>query len=196
MDNKKRLQRVSGLAIVALLLAGCVGAEPVPPATAAPPTNTPIPTDPPPAPTTAVPTDTPKPTPFVPLPTPTLTIDTSVQMEQAIIGIWVNSPEDVHNRRYHVYTEDGIYCAGNYLPPLLEGDPKSCKAYEINGNTLSEICAEGSVGCTVGDVCEVEVHVMENGWLHYFVPEPCPTYMSGHPVVGDPEIFFMRVEEP
>jgi hypothetical protein len=85
---------------------------------------------------------------------------------------------------------------GNYLPPLLDRDPRSCKAYEVAGNALSEICAEWSVGCAVGDVCEVEVHIMDNGWLHYFVPEPCPIYTSSHPAVGDTEIFLMCEEEP
>jgi hypothetical protein len=183
------MQQVFGLMIVVLSLAGCVEPEP-----AVLPTGTLRPTDPPP-PTAVPPTDTPLPTESGPLPTATFAVDTSVPLEQAIVGVWVNSPEDVHNRRYHVYTEDGKFCFGNYLPPLLEGNPANCKNYEVDGNVVSEICAKDSFGCTAGDVCKAEVHIMDNGWLHYYIPEACPAYPAGHPVIGDPEIFFEPAEE-
>ena len=190
MSSRQRLQQVCGLMIVLLSLAGCVEPEP-----AVPPTDTPMPTDPAPPPTAVPPAETPLPTESGPLPTATFAIDTSVPLEQAIVGVWGHKLKDTHNRRYHVYTKDGKFCYGNYLPPLLEGDPASCKNYEVDGNVVFEICVEDSFGCKAGDTCKTEVHIMENGWLHHLILEACPAYPEGHPEIGEPGNYFEPVEE-
>lgn len=171
MNGRKLLQQVFNLVTSVLLLAGCGGTQSDSPATAVPSTATPV------------------------HPTVASVAPTAIPIEQVIIGAWVETEgmDDPHNRRYHVYTKDGKYCFGGYLPALLEGE--SCKAYELDGNVLSEICMEENVGCTAGAVCRVEVAILEDGQLEYFVPEACPSYPSGHPIIGEPQ-YFTRVEEP
>ena len=177
MDSRRLIQLVWGFTIFALVLVGCAGTESVPPATAVPPTDTPIPTESVPTATAVRPTDTP------------------IPIEQAIVGAWLYDGGTSGDRRIHVYTEDGKYCFGTHLPSLLE-ETARCKAYELDGNVLSEICTEESFGCTAGDICQVEVAILEDGRLKYFVPEACPTYPPGHPAIGYPNFLFTRVEEP
>jgi hypothetical protein len=68
MIRKRPLQRAVGLAILAMLLAGCDGTQAVPPPTSVPPTATLIP--PTPTPTPLPPTATPIPPPPTPTPPP------------------------------------------------------------------------------------------------------------------------------
>jgi hypothetical protein len=177
MGSKNLLQQIFGLMVVVLLMAGCGGTESVSPAAA------------------VSSADTPTPAKSASLITATPCIDMSIPIEQAMIGTWVTNEDDPHNRRYHVYTQDGRHCFGPYLPVLLEEDSASCKAYELDGNVLSEICTEESIGCTAGDTCKVEMNILEDGRLQYFLLEACPGYPAGHPVIREFN-YFVRVEEP
>ena len=121
----------------------------------------------------------------------------TVPIEQAIVGSWRHNTGSETNTewRYHVYTEDGKYCSGRYLQSLVKEDAH-CLGYELDGNTLTEICLEDSLGCDEGIMCQVEVSVREDGRLEYFVPERCHIYRSLPNDFFEEAKLFERVENP